>query len=229
MSTETEICCQKCGHSLPSKARFCLSCGANLAAPALRDLAQAVPEPKSPIIAAVPHRAPDKRESFYASVAVAILVILTIIMAVGGRNTGATSTVPVENANQSLQSYVQSERKEIERELNRLPNDFGKHIENIHLTVTYKQARVKSIEATTVDGSNNAGTNGDNISEINVVITAYWVGKVQQNGFTEIRLVYDPVNKNPKRTEYLNSNALFNSETVDWFKVGWTIGALLAM
>lgn len=129
----------------------------------------------------------------------------------------------------TVQEYIQTERAKLEKQLNEKGNEFAKHIENIHLTVTYKGAKVKSITATTVDGSNYAGPNGKNISEVDMVLTAYWEGLVQKDGFTEMRLVWDTQGGVAKAVEYQNSNAIFNAATVDWFKVGWTVEAWLAL
>jgi hypothetical protein len=135
----------------------------------------------------------------------------------------------VNSATYTVQEYIQDERAKLEKQLNEKGNEFAKHIENIHVTVTYKGAHVKSMTASTIDGSNNAGPNGRNISEVDMVLTAYWEGMVQKDGYTELRLVYDAQGGVIKAVEYQRSNALFNAATVDWFKVGYAVGAWLAL
>ncbi len=50
-----------------------------------------------------------------------------------------------------------------------------------HLTVTPKQGVVKACEITTADGSHSAGKNGSNVSRIDLVVTVYWSGMIEEN------------------------------------------------
>lgn len=112
--------------------------------------------------------------------------------------------------------------------LTRPDNKVCQKIADAHVTVTVTSATVSACRVYTVDGSNKAGKNDSNISEIDIVYTVNWHGIIQKNGFTEFELDYDYINKKVKDAKYLRSNALINLDTVDWFGVGEELGALIA-
>lgn len=148
---------------------------------------------------------------------IAVVVILAVLLYWHQRNQG-----------ESVQSFQQRVIAECNQELLNPDNPIRKRIEDAHMTVTVKSASVTSCNVQTVDGSDHAGLNDRNISEIDVVITLVWDGWIQKDGYTEFEVSYDYQNKTVKETKYLKSNALINMETVDWFSVGYSVGEFLA-
>lgn len=98
-------------------------------------------------------------------------------------------------------------------------NRFRKKIENAHWTVKTTSARVTGCSVYTVDGSDRAGKDCANISEIDCVVTAFWDGVIQKGGYTEIRMSIDGRTGQLKSCAYVGGNALFNAEEIDWGKV----------
>ena len=94
--------------------------------------------------------------------------------------------------------------------------------------MTAKSGKVTTCSVRTVDGSDNAGKNGSNVSEIDLVITVNWDGWIQKGGYTEFEMDYDNQNKVVKKTAFLRSNATIDWPKVNWFKVGFVIGQTLA-
>jgi len=129
---------------------------------------------------------------------------------------------------ESVQEFGQRQISMIDKELLDPNNAICKRIEAAHITVTAKSAKVTQWQAQTIDGSNNAGKNGSNIGDIDMVITVIWDGLLQKDGFTEIEILYDNQNKRTKATKYLRSSALVNWENVDWKAVGFVIGQYIA-
>jgi hypothetical protein len=129
---------------------------------------------------------------------------------------------------ESVESYRGRLITEVNQALARDDNWIRKKIEDAHVTVTTKSARVTACTVSTVDGSGRAGRNGSNVSDVDLVITVIWDGWIQKNGYTEFEVLYDNQNKRTKDTRYLRSNAMINLDTVDWFGVGVQVGAFLA-
>lgn len=218
----SQIYCHQCGQGLPQHARFCAGCGTPVVSSTQAAHVSHQPQPRS----GPRFKLPVKLVKGAAWGVAGLFVLVMFIAMLSGGGSTPPNEIP---GTYTVKDYIQDERQKLEQQLNTKPNDFGKHIENIHVTVTYKGGHVKSMTAKTVDGSNIAGPNGSNISEVDVVITAYWDGYLQKNGFTEMELLYDARGDTLKSVKYLDSNAVFNLTTVDWFKVGFTIGAWLAM
>jgi len=128
----------------------------------------------------------------------------------------------------SVESYRHKVISQLNRELLDRNNAIRKRIEHAHVTVTSTGAKVSSCAIRTVDGSQRAGKRGSNIGQVDVVITVFWNGYIQKNGFTEFEVVYDAQNNKVKETKFLKSNANFNWETVNWYKVGYDAGYAIA-
>lgn len=107
-------------------------------------------------------------------------------------------------------------------------NPIRKKIENAHMTVTAKGASVSSCSVQTIDGTENAGKNGSNVSEIDIIYTVTWDGWFQKDGYTEFEVDYDNQNRMVKNTKYLRSSALFNADTINWVEVGFFVGQAIA-
>ena len=129
---------------------------------------------------------------------------------------------------ESVESYRARLIAEVNQELARNDNWIRKKIEDAHVTVTAKSARVTGCSVRTVDGSSSAGRKGSNVADVDLVITVIWDGWIQKNGYTEFEVLYDNQNRKTKEAKYLRSNAVINLDTVDWFGVGFQIGAFLA-
>jgi hypothetical protein len=107
-------------------------------------------------------------------------------------------------------------------------NAVRKKVEDAHLTVTAKSAKVTSCTVRTVDGSDRVGRKESNVADIDIVITVSWDGVIQKDGYTEVEIIYDGQNKKVKKYAIVRSNAAFNVEAIDWFSVGVYIGELIA-
>ena len=125
----------------------------------------------------------------------------------------------------SVDSWTRYEKEELTKVFNTNPKAKS-FIEDAQPSCKYTGATVKSVIATTIDGSQRAGKNGDNIAEEIFVVTFHWTGQLQDNGYTEVRFTYDKQANVLKKTEYISSNALVNLHTVDWYKVGFALGTL---
>jgi hypothetical protein len=126
----------------------------------------------------------------------------------------------------TVEGWIKKETVELSNKLS-TSSDWKSHIEDIHPFVTYRRLSISQILAKTVDGSNIAGRNGENISELDILITFYWEGPITKDGFTEVRFIYDVKGQALKSTKYERSNAAVNLATVDWFKTGAMLGILL--
>ena len=129
-------------------------------------------------------------------------------------------------AGQTVEAWIAQERPQWAAEISGSAK-IKEFIERIHPLVTYKRAVISAMRAVTIDGSNNAGRRGGNISEVEMLVTFYWEGPVTKDGFTEVRFNYDYQGRQLKARHFERSNAAINLETVDWFKVGVVIGTLL--
>jgi hypothetical protein len=133
------------------------------------------------------------------------------------------------SSSQTVDQYRNSVITEINQDLMDANHSVRKRIESAHLSVVAKSAKVTSCKIKTIDGSDKAGKDGSNVSEVDVVITVIWDGIIQTDGYTEFQIVYDNQNNTVKEARFLNSNAMFNWETVDWWSVGWSIGSIIAL
>jgi hypothetical protein len=127
---------------------------------------------------------------------------------------------------QSVETWERREREVMNREMSN-SKQIKEYIEEIHPLVTYTGATVKTMDVTTLDGSSVAGRNGSNISEVVVVVTYYWEGPVQRNGYTDVRYDFDFQAGKLRSAEFLDSNAEINLANINWFGVGYALGALI--
>lgn len=120
--------------------------------------------------------------------------------------------------------------RKVDKELSSRDNDIRKRIEAAHATVTVKDAYVSFCRMTTRDGSDNAGRNGSNISNVNFTIHTVWDGIFHKNGYTDLQIVLDVHgDKADVRTsEIVDTNAMINVEDPNfWYAVGATTAILL--
>jgi|ERR1035437_2629279 hypothetical protein len=147
------------------------------------------------------------------------LIVLFGLFFVGSKNSPVSATTTTEQ-------YIAQTSPKISNELSESAK-LKEYVEAIHPLTSFKSARVSEMRVRTVDGSNLVGKLGSNISEVELLVTFYWEGPLTKDGFTEVRFSYDN-NGHTKSFRFERSNAAINLATVDWFKVGFTIGALLA-
>jgi len=122
----------------------------------------------------------------------------------------------------TVEEFLQEHRKAFADDL--LTNKkWANFVEGLHLTVTCKAATLRSLKATTIDGSDNAGFDGDNISEIDMIVTFQWDGVITKDGYTDVEIVLDYQNGRILRQDVLDSNALINTMNIDWKSLGATL------
>lgn len=218
----SQTCCHQCGQELPQQARSCARCGT----PVVSTTQSAAhgsdrPQPRSSPGFKLPMKL-LKGAAWGVAVLFALLILNSLL-------SGGGASQRAKAANYTVEEYIQDNRESLEQVLKTIPNFISEQIEIIHFGVTYKGGHVNSMTARTVDGSNIAGANGSNISEVTVAFTLYWEGFVEKKGFTEMEYVFDVRGEEPivKSVNYGRSNAMWNLKTIDWFKVGARIGGLV--
>ena len=172
--------------------------------------AQAPPAPAE-FSVTLPGAAPRRVLPWLAAAGAGALVLALVLVFFLGRGRELT-----------LEAWTDAERQHLNAELAASPK-LKTYIENIHPLVTFTGAAVKSIAATTVDGSRRTGKGGRNIAEVEYVVTYHWEGPVQKNGYTEVLYVWDMQANRLKTSRYLTTTALLNLDNIDWFKVGFEI------
>lgn len=96
-----------------------------------------------------------------------------------------------------------------------------KYVEKAHVSVTVSEAHVKTCCVTTVDGSNLAGEDDSNISEVRMVVHCSWDGKVHKGGHTDVEITLDKRMGKVTNTRIVDTDALVNTEDPDfWITVG---------
>jgi hypothetical protein len=168
-----------------------------------------LPNTESSARALMPSRA--KRTLLLAGGGIAVIFILIILVSVF--------------RSENVDTWTQHEREKLNTELNTSPKAKS-FIEDAQPFSKYTGATVKSVAASTIDGTQNAGRRGSNIAEEVFVVTFHWKSPLEDDGYTEVRFTYDKQANVLKKTEYLDSNALLNLNTVDWYKVGFALGTL---
>lgn len=152
----------------------------------------------------------------------AALFLILVVVAVGVSKKKGGDPAPA----QTVEAWLARERPQWAGQISGSA-EIKAFVENIHPWVTYKRAVISEMHAVTIDGSNIAGRQGENISEVEMLVTFYWEGPVTKDGFTEVRFNYDYQGQQFKGQRFERTNAKINLATVDWFKVGIAIGMLL--
>ena len=112
------------------------------------------------------------------------------------------------------------------QELTHSPDVKG-YIESTHPLVTFKGATIDSADVTTRDGSQSAGVNGSNVSEIDFVVTYFWRGPVQENGQTKVRHLLDFPSKQMKDSRIIETTALATLDDESLTQLGMFLTPLL--
>ena len=128
---------------------------------------------------------------------------------------------------QTLEEYKQECIQSVNKELQNPKNAIKQRIESAHKTVVVTSAHVTYCEATTIDGSNNAGVNGSNISSLKLNIMTRWDGMIHKNGYTVFSIEYDLSGGKfeVKNAGIIETDALVNTEDPEfWYGVGYAVG-----
>ena len=127
---------------------------------------------------------------------------------------------------QTVEEFCQEGIAEINAELAKFDSPVRKFIEDAHLTVTVYSAKVKSLVADTLDGTNFAD-DGKNISTVTMEIEFRWDGIIHKGGTSILEIIVDIQNEKLVRAEITYTDALINFEDPDfWYQVGFLIGAM---
>ena len=130
---------------------------------------------------------------------------------------------------QTVDEWCAKAREELNRELAKPDCPVRRRIENAHLTVDVRYAKIISLTAQTLDGTNYSN-DGKNIASYNAKVEFTWDGVFQKGGYSILEIMYDIQNDKLLKTDISQTNAMFNIEDPNfWFDVGWGIGALLAL
>ena len=108
-------------------------------------------------------------------------------------------------------------------------NALNKRIQRAHGPVTVKSAHVVRCDFETIDGSNRAGKDGENIRSCNMLLRFEWEGIVDK-GYTDLKVVYDGANDRwysgiDYTTAAINfEDPEFWESAIDGFVAGWNFG-----
>ena len=151
-----------------------------------------------------------------------VCIISLAIILLGG---GCSKKVPVKEFSAKFE-------RDINTALEYRGNAFRKYVEDSHGTVDVRYAYVSDLKVETKDGSDDAGTDGQNIRRIRMEITAIWDGVIHKGGSTVIGIVLENVNGKfeVREPKIIRTDALINLRDSEfWFDTGWLIGALIAI
>lgn len=128
---------------------------------------------------------------------------------------------------QSVDDFRADLVREANRELANPNSQLRKRIELAHATVTVQSAYVLSCDVSTLDGSNRAGNDGDNIRACSLLLRFEWQGLLE-SGYTDLRIDIDAVNRRTSSGIEDTTAAVNLEDTSFWFDVGAEIGGLIA-
>lgn len=169
-----------------------------------------VPDP-DPIAAALPPRAwIAAAASAFLALAVAVVLVF-VLLRPGGEN---------------VDEFARRWQAQHTQELMRSP-DVKSFIESTHPLVTFKGVTIDSVDVTTRDGSQSAGVNGGNVSEIDFVVTYFWRGPVQENGQTKVRHLLDFPSKQMKDSRIIETTGLVTIDDESLTQLGMFLIPLL--
>ncbi len=128
---------------------------------------------------------------------------------------------------ETVEDWCAKTRRQINQELLSEDSAVIKRIEDAHFSITVTKAEVKSIYATTIDGTTDS-QNGNNIRSCTVEIEFTWDGVFQEGGYSILEIIIDIQNNKVIKSKITETNAIINLEDPKfWFNVGWTIGSFL--
>ena len=123
---------------------------------------------------------------------------------------GASPAFRFLEADQSVAKWSQQRASQLKETLAD-KNDSGMLtlVREHHFAVTYKGGDLLSMLAKTVDGSDKAGSHGDNIGQLEMTVLLRWSSLVREDGFTEIQITVYPASQSPSRATMIRTNAMF--------------------
>lgn len=137
-----------------------------------------------------------------------LLTVIGIVTAVSQpqsntQNGTATSVAKIP----TKADYIKAFLADTQEMLKDPKNVFFKYVEESHLTVKAKGASIKNCSVDTIDGSDSAGLNGENISRIYLCVTVSWDGNVHKDGYSDVSVIIDPHQNKILEGKISNSNA----------------------
>ena len=123
-------------------------------------------------------------------------------------------------------------KSSLEQELSSPSSSLGQQlkqrIEKAHITVNVTSTKVVRVDVATIDGSNLAGADDDNVKSFSALIRFNWQGIID-SGYTDLLIAYDAVNDRwDSKIDY--STTPINIEDKQfWWDVGALIGTALAL
>ncbi|MCL2742377.1 MAG: hypothetical protein FWE67_00845 [Planctomycetaceae bacterium] len=128
--------------------------------------------------------------------------------------------------NTTTEAYRQTVIREINGYLQNESDERRRYIEFAHQTVTVTSATVTSCQIETLDGSNNAGYEGKNVSRVTYEITAYWDGVFHKQGHSVLKIVSD-VQNGKSTAKIIKTDAVVNIEDPNfWYEAGFAAGVI---
>ncbi len=155
--------------------------------------------------------------------AIVVLGILFFVFKVGQKS----KETPFHR--QTVEEWCAQTEAELNNELAKYDCPVRKFIEDAHITVNVRQAKVVCLTAATLDGT-DFSNGGRNIHSFRAQIKFIWDGIIQKDGYSILEIVYDCQNDKFVKSEIIETNAQFNTEDPNfWFGVGYLVGEILAL
>ena len=163
-----------------------------------------------------------------AAMALLCITIIGGIAFIGGRDGDERGTYSkVWAKERTVADFRKKLVNEFDAELAKPNSTLRKRIENAHVTVKVTSTEIVRCDVATVDGTERAGRNDDNIDKVSLLVRFNWKGLVD-TGFTDLRIVHDFQNRRTLKSEIEYTTALVNAEDPEfWWNVGAIIGTAL--
>ncbi len=124
-----------------------------------------------------------------------------------------------------VDEYIQQLKPWMISHMNASHSEIQQLVERIHgPTITFLDADIIGMTAQTMDGSDRAGKEGNNIAMIDMIVNCRWKGWIQSSGYTQMEFYFDNQRKKLGAPKFLNSNAALNIDTIDWGDVALKLG-----
>ena len=131
------------------------------------------------------------------------------------------------NRGGSAQRYLGRFVASVNAELANPSSEYRQYIENAHVTVTVKSARVIQSEIHTVDGTDATGENHSNIAMISLLIRFDWEG-ITESGYSDLRVVIDVPQRRITERKIVDTSAMVDiTDFGFWVDVGSVFLGLL--
>ncbi len=87
-------------------------------------------------------------------------------------------------------------------------------LKEYHFGVDYAGGNLLAIEARTVDGTDNSGTQGSNIGLVDLSLILHWRSLIRSDGVTELQIALYPASKSAPRATLIRTNAMFTKSQI---------------